>query len=76
MALTAKKVYAILNKKIEHGGATDEQIQNAITSYLDLHPEYIGATEEQALQILTNKRNIEYIQQELNSLIDGNEVQY
>lgn len=42
MALRAEDVYAILKKKIELGGATPEQIQQAVENYLDENPVETG----------------------------------
>lgn len=38
MALKAEEVYAILKKQIQSSGATPEQIQQAVDSYLDENP--------------------------------------
>lgn len=54
MALTAKKVFAILNRKIENGGVTDEKIENVVNNYLENNPIQPGATKEQAAQIQEN----------------------
>lgn len=43
----------------EQGGASDEQIANAVSAYLEENPPQAGATAEQAQQIATNKTNIE-----------------
>ena len=59
--MTPEQVYAILNKKLNTGGIPEEQIQAAIDLYLDSHPEYIGATPEQAQQIADNVAAVEEI---------------
>ena len=44
---------------LEAGGATPEQIEAAVTKYLDENPVASGATAEQAAQIEQNKQDIE-----------------
>lgn len=44
---------------LEAGGATPEQIEAAVTKYLDENPIDTGATKEEAAQIEQNKQNIE-----------------
>lgn len=61
MALKAEEVYAILKKQIQSGGATPEQIQQAVDAYLEENPVQPGATEEQAAQIEKNKSDISLI---------------
>ena len=53
MALKAEEVYAILKKQIQSGGATPEQIQQAVDAYLEENP-VSGMTEEQEQQLNQN----------------------
>ena len=59
MALKAEEVYAILKRQIQSGGATPEQIQQAVDAYLEENPVQPGATVEQAAQIEQNKTDIQ-----------------
>ena len=43
--------YKKLLDMIQNMGVTDETILTAVTKYLDNHPEYVGATDEQARDI-------------------------
>lgn len=45
MALKAEEVYAILKKQIQSGGATPEQIQQAVDDYLSKNPVTAGELE-------------------------------
>ena len=45
MALKAEEVYAILKKQIQSGGATPEQIQQAVDDYLSKNPVTAGGLE-------------------------------
>lgn len=45
MALKAEEVYAILKKQIQSGGATPEQIQQAVDNYLSENPVTAGELE-------------------------------
>lgn len=40
--MTAEEVYAILKKQIQSGGATPEQIQQAVDQYLEENPVSAG----------------------------------
>lgn len=64
MALKAEEVYAILKKQIQSGGATPEQIQQAVDNYLTENPVQPGATVEQAAQIEKNKTDISELSEE------------
>lgn len=64
--MTAEQAYAILKKKIETGGIPEEQIQAAIDSFMQAHPEFVGATPEQAEQIEQNKLDISEIMNYIN----------
>lgn len=58
MALKAEEVYAILKKQIQSGGATPEQIQQAVDAYLEENP-VSGMTEEQEEQLNQNTQDIQ-----------------
>lgn len=66
--MTPEQVYAILIKKIKTGGIPEEQIQTAIDIFLENHPEYIGATPEQAQQIAENAAAIEEIKENIQKV--------
>ena len=42
MALKSEEVYAMLKKQIQSGGATPEQIQQAVDNYLTENPVQAG----------------------------------
>lgn len=68
MALKAEDVYAILKKQIQSGGATPEQIQQAVDAYLEENPVQPGATVEQVAQIEKNKADISSVKEDVSSL--------
>lgn len=68
MALKAEEVYAILKKQIQSGGATPEQIKQAVDAYLEENPVQPGATVEQVAQIEKNKADISSVKEDVSSL--------
>lgn len=64
---------------IQNMGVTDETILAAVTKYLDDHPEYVGATTEQAQDINNLKKYVGNLQnlstEEKDTLVNAiNEV--
>ena len=55
--MTAEEVYAILKKQIQSGGATPEQIQDAVDAYLEENP-VSGMTAEQEQQLNQNTTGV------------------
>lgn len=51
--------YALLKKKIDQLGISDSKIEEVIENFLLAHPEYIGATDQQAAQIIANTAAIQ-----------------
>lgn len=51
--------YALLKKKIDQLGISDSKIEEVIEKFLLAHPEYIGATDQQAAQIIANAAAIQ-----------------
>ena len=53
-----ESILARLDSIESTGGVTDDQVANAVASYLDENPVQAGATEAQAAQIETNRKDI------------------
>lgn len=68
MALKPEEVYAILKKQIQSGGATPEQIRQAVDAYLEENPVQPGATVEQVAQIEQNKTDISSVKEDVSLL--------
>ena len=58
----------ILKKQIQSGGATPEQIQQAVDNYLEENPVQPGATVEQAAQIEKNKQDISSLSEDIDDI--------
>ena len=53
---------------------TDEQVQTAVTEYLDVNPVQTGATQEEAEQIQKNTNDIAALKSDLNNKFTGGEL--
>lgn len=54
-------LYGLLKKKIDNMGIDESKIKPILEQFMLEHPEYIGATPEQAQQIIENTEKIEKI---------------
>ena len=64
-------LYALLKKQIANMGVTDEKLKEVLSEFLLEHPEYVGATEEQAEQIEENKENCDLLYKTLYGIKSG-----
>ena len=61
--------YALLKKKIDSLGISDTKILEVVETFLLAHPEYIGATDEQVAQIVTNAAAIQELQNDAVAIV-------
>ena len=65
--------YALLKKKIDQLGISDSKIEEVIENFLLVHPEYIGATDQQAAQIIANAAAIQGLEADEIKIVTLNE---
>ena len=65
--------YALLKKKIDQLGISDSKIEEVIENFLLAHPEYIGATDQQAAQIIANTVAIQGLEADEIKIVTLNE---
>lgn len=65
--------YALLKKKIDQLGISDSKIEEVIENFLLAHPEYIGATDQQAAQIIANTAAIQGLEADEIKIVTLNE---
>ena len=65
--------YALLKKKIDQLGISDSKIEEVIENFLLVHPEYIGATDQQAAQIIANAAAIQGLEADKIKIVTLNE---
>lgn len=65
--------YALLKKKIDQLGISDSKIEEVIENFLLVHPEYIGATDQQAAQIIANTAAIQGLEADEIKIVTLNE---